>query len=169
MKTRLLKECYWILGVIGITIITGVLIFDERLFSSDFIDVQIYDTYYVFPKSFFTLIIFLLLVITAITIRVINARLKSRVMAVVIALFLMVIVGQLMYFLYQVNEEENHHQKLISFFGDEIKNRYQHEWSSPYSQMKIVFSILIFITGVVFAAVVNKIRGLGVWAKMINK
>ncbi|MEH0156316.1 hypothetical protein V6R21_19350 [Limibacter armeniacum] len=50
MKKRFLKEIYWLIGAIVITILLGFSLFGERLFVGGTFEIQLHDTFLSTPK-----------------------------------------------------------------------------------------------------------------------
>lgn len=71
---RLLKEIFWMGGTMLIALIVGLIIFGTRLLDGNPVDVQLYDTYYVFPKPVFITVTWVILIVSTYAIRALCRR-----------------------------------------------------------------------------------------------
>jgi len=114
MRERLIKESYLALGTIILTVIIGLMIFGIGLFDPKPIDIQLHDTYFVFPKPFFLAIIFIGLMTTTFLVRGIYFKLNNKIINAILTLLLIIVfVGQIIY-LDWVNGLETHFGILYS-------------------------------------------------------
>lgn len=88
MSTKLRRELYWIIGTILSTLIIGLLIFGDRLFNGRALDLQVHDSYFIFPKILFLTAIFIVLLLGMYLNRGIYNKLNNRVANIVLAIVL---------------------------------------------------------------------------------
>ena len=98
MKTRVFKEIFWILGATLTTLIIGYILFDDKLFNGRLLDLQVHDTYYIFPKTFFLVLIGLTLLISIYLIRGLYWKSNKRFVNVVLTLILAIILYDLLHY-----------------------------------------------------------------------
>lgn len=92
------KELYWILGTILLTLTIGVIIFGDKLFNGYLLDLQIHDTYYIFPKYFLLAAIFTFLLIVVYLNRLIYWKFTNRILNILTAvILLLLLVGLINY------------------------------------------------------------------------
>jgi hypothetical protein len=96
MRTRLKTEFYWLLGTIAVTVIIGLLIFENSLFNGRLLDLQVHDTYFIFPKMLFLTIMFVTLLASTYLIRVIYWKVNNRVVNVTLTLVLICVLTRLL-------------------------------------------------------------------------
>ncbi len=92
MNAKLKKELYWILGTILVTLIIGLLLFNDKLFNGRLLDLQVHDTYFVFPKMLFVTAIFTVLLVSMYLNRGIFKGLDNRALSISLILILTVIL-----------------------------------------------------------------------------
>jgi hypothetical protein len=78
MRAKLTRELYWLLGTVILTGLIGLWIFGDKLIDSTPIDIQLHDTYYVFPKTYLLTIVFLGLLTTTYLTRGIYFKLNNK-------------------------------------------------------------------------------------------
>jgi len=97
MSKSLIKELYWILGTILLTLTIGVLSLGSKLFNGQLLDLQLHDTYFIIPKMLLMSGIFIFLLMNAYINRRIWNRLNNRLlgssMVIILTLFLIVLVN----------------------------------------------------------------------------
>src|SRR5688572_21675433 len=82
MSTKLRRELYWILGTVLLTLTIGLFIFGDKLFNGRFLDLQLHDTYFIFPKTLFLTAIFIFLLGGMYFNRGIYNKLENKVVSV---------------------------------------------------------------------------------------
>jgi uncharacterized protein with ParB-like and HNH nuclease domain len=95
MNTKLRRELQWIIGTILSTLIIGLLIFGDRLFNGRALDLQLHDTYFIFPKILLLAAIFIFLLLGTYLNRVIYNNANNKVANIVLAIFLALILFKL--------------------------------------------------------------------------
>jgi hypothetical protein len=95
MITRSRKELYWLLGTISLTLTIGLVIFGDKLFNGRPLDLQIHDTYFIFPKILFLTVIFICLLGGMYLNRAIYNKWDNRAVSILVAILLTFIVIRL--------------------------------------------------------------------------
>src|SRR5690606_34061399 len=90
--TRLTKEIIWILGTMFIAFIIGLLCFGDTLFNGRPLDLQIHDTYYIFPKTFYLIIIWITIILATYIIRGLYRKSNNRLVNIIITVILTLIL-----------------------------------------------------------------------------
>jgi hypothetical protein len=97
MKTRFREELYWLLGTMSLTLVIGLLFFGRNLFNGRLLDLQLHDTYIIFPKSFFMAGVFIFLLtgtyLNRGIYRKLNKRSVSILLTIILALLLFVLIS----------------------------------------------------------------------------
>lgn len=96
MNTRLRKELYWILGTISLTILIVLLIFGDKLFNGRLLELQLHDTYFIFPKFLFVTIIFILLAVGMYLNRGIYWKMNNKAIGILLTIMLVIILLRLL-------------------------------------------------------------------------
>ena len=92
MSTKLRNELYWIVGTILLTLTIGLLIFGDKLFNGRLLDLQLHDTYFIFPKTLFVTAIFVFLMGSMYLNRGIYNKLENKVASVLVTIVLIFIL-----------------------------------------------------------------------------
>ena len=148
MRPKLLRELYWVLGTITLTGLIGLWIFGNKIFDPTPVDIQLHDTYYVFPKTVLLTTIFIGLLTTTYLTRGIYYKLNNKIInGILTVLLLIIFVGQIMY-LDWVNGLESHMRVLYS---REMDKEIQTEVLSGFKVTKGTLWTLLIITGTILA------------------
>jgi hypothetical protein len=140
MKAHLKKELYWALGIICLTQIAGFVIFGGKLFNGRLLDLQIHDTYFIFPKYFFLAAVFIFLLVGMYLNRAIYWKLNNRVLSVLTMLILtLVLIGLINY----MNWVYGYVKDSGYYLFDE---RSQTERISEFVMTYWILTIVIFVT-----------------------
>jgi hypothetical protein len=92
MSTKLRKEMYWILGTIMLTLTIALFIFGDKLFNGRLLDLQLHDTYFIFPKTLFVTAIFIFLLIGMYLNRGIFSKLENKAASILVTIVLLFIL-----------------------------------------------------------------------------
>jgi hypothetical protein len=148
MRPKLLRELYWVLGTVTLTGLIGLWIFGDKIFNSTPVDIQLHDTYYVFPKTLLLALIFFFLLTTTYLTRGIYYKLDNKIINGILTVLLIIIfVGQIMY-LDWVNGLESHLKVLYSREMDKEIRTYV---LSGFKVRKGTLWTLLIITGTILA------------------
>lgn len=148
MREKLIRELYWVLGTLTLTAVIGLWIFDDKIFDSTPVDIQLHDTYYVFPKTLLLTMIFIGLLTTTYLTKGIYFKLNNKIINGILTLLLiMVFVGQVMY-LDWVNGLESH---LRVLYSREMDKEIQSDVLSGFKVTKGTLWALLIITGTILA------------------
>jgi hypothetical protein len=148
MRAKLTRELYWLLGTVILTGLIGLWIFGDKLIDSTPIDIQLHDTYYVFPKTYLLTIVFLGLLTTTYLTRGIYFKLNNKIInGILTVLLLIIFVGQIIY-LDSVNGLESH---LRVLYSREVNKEIQTDILSGFKVTKATLWILLIITGTILA------------------
>jgi hypothetical protein len=149
MRQKVTKELYWVFGAGLLTGIIALSIFGYRVFDPTPIDIQLHDTYFVFPKSFLLTIIFIGLLTASYITRGIYFKLDNKIINGILALLLLVIfIAQIMY-LNWVDGLEGH---LRVLYSRDMDKDIQTEVLSIYKITKGTLWTFVSITGSMLAA-----------------
>ena len=148
MRARLIREIYWVFGTVILTGVIGLWIFGDQILDTRPIDIQVHDTYYVFPKTILLTVIFIGLLTTTYLVRGIYFKLNNKVINGILTILLSVIlVGQIMY-LDWVSGLESH---LRVLYSREMDKEIQANVLSGFKVTKGTLWTLIIITGTTLA------------------
>lgn len=146
MRVKLTKELYWLLGTAILTGLIGLWIFGDKMFDPTPVDIQLHDTYYVFPKTLLLTVICLFLLTMTYLMRVIYYKLDNRIVNGILTFLLIVaLVGQIIN-LGWVNGLETH---LRVLYSREIDKEIQTSVLSSFKVTKGTLWTLIIITGTI--------------------
>lgn len=87
-KSKVKREFYWMLGTILLTLIVGAVIFGDNMFNGYNLELQVHDTYYIFPKSLLMTAIFVFLMISTYLNRLIYRISTNRIVNVLAIMIL---------------------------------------------------------------------------------
>jgi hypothetical protein len=146
MRAKLTRELYWLLGTVILTGLIGLWIFGDKIFDSTPVDIQLHDTYYVFPKTLLLTVIFIGLLTTTYLTRGIYFKLNNKIInGILTILLLIILVGQIMY-LDWVNGLESH---LKVLYSREMDKEIQADVLSGFKVTKGTLWTLLIITGTI--------------------
>ena len=92
------KELYWIIGTILLTLTIALFIFGAKLFNGQFLDLQLHDTYFIFPKTLFVTAIFIFLLVGMYLNRGIFNKLENKAVSILVTIVLIfILVGLFRY------------------------------------------------------------------------
>ncbi len=148
MRARIISEIYWVLGTVILTGAIGLWIFGDQILDSTPVDIQLHDTYYVFPKTILLTVIFIGLLTTTYLTRGIYFKLNNKIInGILTILLLIILLGQIMY-LDWVNGLESH---LRVLYSREMDKGIQANALSGFKVTKGTLWTLIIITGTILA------------------
>jgi hypothetical protein len=146
MRAKLTIELYWLLGTVVLTGLFGLWIFGDKIFDPKPVDIQLHDTYFVFPKLLLLAVILLLLLTTIYLVRVIHYKLDNRIINGVLTFLLVIaLVGQIIN-LGWVNGLETH---LRVLYSREMDKEIQANVLSSFMVTKGTLWTLIIITATI--------------------
>lgn len=90
--TRLTKEMIWTTGTMLAAFAIGLVLFGASLFNGRPLDVQVHDTYYVFPKTFYIISVWVTVIAATYAIRALYKRSNNRLVNIVMAAILTLIL-----------------------------------------------------------------------------
>ena len=90
MKTSLNKELRWLLGTTALSAIIALGFFGKKLFNGHPLELQIHDTYYLFPKYFLLSAIFIILLISVYLNRLSYWKSNNRRMNILLFILLII-------------------------------------------------------------------------------
>ncbi|MEN7548706.1 hypothetical protein AAG747_12350 [Rapidithrix thailandica] len=139
---KLLKELYWIAGGVVLTMLVGVLLFGTALFDGEPMEVQLQNTYFVFPKLLLIIILFGGLMIFTYLIRGIYFNLENRNVNMILTSIVLVLLVGLIKCLSWIQGYEN----LLL----EKQNASLEDIQSQFSTVKwILWGLVVFCGGIV--------------------
>lgn len=146
MRAKLTRELYWLLGTVILAGLVGLWIFGDKSFDPTPVDIQLHDTYYVFPKTLLLTVIFLFLLTTTYLTRVIYYKLDNRMVNGILTLLLIVaLVGQIRNLGWVNGLETN----LRVLYSREMDKETQKSVLSSFQVTKGTLWALIISTGVI--------------------
>lgn len=122
MKRELATEAVWIIVNLLLALVIAFLIFGKRLFDGIAADIQLHDTYFVFPKEHITIIIFMALLTISYLARAIYYKLNNRLINFLLMPLLIIVLLVLVLQLNSVHGLEYHLRVVYSTETDiEVK------------------------------------------------
>ncbi len=100
MKQLILKESFWLLSILVITIVAIFSVFGRQDFMSGIIDIQLYDTYFVISPVYIVLRLYIILVFSTYLIRQTKDQFKTSLpnyILLVFTVFLIIFLTQYIY------------------------------------------------------------------------
>jgi hypothetical protein len=94
MNSKTKKELYWIEGILLATFITGALVFGDALWDGRPIDIQLHDTYFVFTKTLFLVVVFIVLFVIVYGCRAVFSS-SSIILKIVMGILVVIVIGTL--------------------------------------------------------------------------
>lgn len=153
MKAKLIREIYWVLGIVIFTGLIGFWIFGKAIFDSTQVDIQLHDTYYVFSKTLLLIAIFITLLTSAYLTRGIYFKLNNKIVnGILTILLLIILVGQIIN-LDWVNGLEYH---LSVLYSREMDKEIQAGVLSDFRVTKGILWTLLLITLTMLATITYK-------------
>lgn len=146
MKRKLISELYWVFGATILTVAIGLWIFGSKIFDSTPVDIQLHDTYYVFPKILLFIIIFIGFLTIAHLMRGIYFKLHNKIINGILTLLLMIVFIGLVMYINMVNGYENH---LSVLYSREIDIEVKADVLSQFRVPKTILWTLIIGTAII--------------------
>jgi hypothetical protein len=88
MKKRLTIEVFFILGVASLTLLVGLILFQNKLFDGKDLDLQLHDTYIILPKTFLLLAVFATLLVLVNLARAVYHKLNNKLVNIILGPYL---------------------------------------------------------------------------------
>lgn len=143
MRGKLTRELYWLLGAAILTALFGLSIFGDKILDRIPFDIQLHDTYYVFPKSLLLAVVFIGLLTTTYIVRGIFFKLNSKIVNGVLTVVTLIVFVGLIACLNWVDGFEDH---LRVLYSKEIGKEIQTDVLSSFKVAKGTLWMFLAIT-----------------------
>lgn len=154
MRDKLTRELYWLLATAILTGVIGLWIFGAHIFDPTPADIQLHDSYYVFPKAFLLIAVFVALLSGAYLSRGIYFKLHNKILNGILTLLSFIVFVGLMIYLYSVSEFESH---LRAVYSGEMDKNVQADVLSSFRATKGTVWTLLIITAAILMTTGYKI------------